>query len=123
MHTHAPHHRFQHPVPVTASYGMTDAMKAATAVGGVGLVVGLIAVPTLVVGPWIVKAVKPDWSYGRRLAASFAFSTLVGALVRIARAASGTEKAATVAAAPKAEEVPKAASTTFTPSSASTAPR
>jgi hypothetical protein len=105
------------------NYGALDAAKVALAAGGVGLVVGLIAVPTLVVGPWIVKAVKPEWSYGRRLAASFAFSTLVGALVRIARAASGTEKAATMAAAPKEAEVPKAASTTFIPSSASTAPR
>ena len=114
MRTHVQHRHFQHPVPVKTAYGMTGAMKAAAAVGGVGLVVGLIAVPTLVVGPWIVKSVKPEWSYGRRLAASFAFSTGVGALVRIARAASGTEKA---------EEAPKAAPTTFTPSSASAAPR
>ena len=70
--------------------------------------------PGFVVGPWMVKAFKPEWSYGRRLAASFAFSTVVGALVRIARAASGTEKT---------EEAPKAAPTTFTPSSASAAPR
>jgi len=112
--THIQHPHFAHPVPMKKNYGAMDAAKAALAAGGVGLVVGAIAVPTFVVGPWIVKSVKPEWSYGRRLAASFAFSTVVGALVRIARAASGSEKA---------EEAPKAASTTFAPSSASTTPR
>jgi hypothetical protein len=111
--THIQHPRFAHPVPVKKNYGALDAAKAALAAGGVGLVVGAIAIPTFVVGPWIVKSVKPEWSYGRRLAASFAFSTVVGALVRIARAASGSEKT---------EEAPKASST-FVPSSASTAPR
>jgi hypothetical protein len=111
--THIQHPRFAHPVPMKKNYGAMDAAKAALAAGGVGLVVGAIAVPTFVVGPWIVKSVKPEWSYGRRLAASFAFSTVVGALVRIARAASGSEKA---------EDAPKASST-FAPSSASTSPR
>ena len=118
--THIQHRTFSHPVPV--NYGALDAAKVALAAGGVGLVVGAIALPTFVIGPWIVKAVKPEWSYGRRLAASFAFSTVIGALVRIARAASGSpnvEAAPSVIGSQKTAEVPKAASTTFIPSSVS----
>jgi hypothetical protein len=48
-----------------------------------------MAVPTFVVGPWIVKAIKPEWSYGRRLGASFAVSFLAGTLVNIARGFGG----------------------------------
>jgi hypothetical protein len=113
--THIQHPHFAHPVPVKKNYGVMDAEKAALAAGGVGLLVGIIAVPTFVVGPWIVKAFKPEWSYGRRLAASFAFSAVAGALTRIASAASGADK--------KAEEQAPKASSTFVPSSASASPR
>jgi hypothetical protein len=58
-------------------------------VGAVGLVVGLVAVPIFVVGPWMVKAFKPEWSYGRRLGASFAVSFLAGTLVKISRGIGG----------------------------------
>lgn len=113
MRTHVLNPRFLHPVPVKPSYGAMDGAKAMLAAGGIGLTIGLIAVPTLVVGPWMVKAFKPEWSYGRRLAASFAFSTVVGALIRIARATT---------AEPPAAEGAKAAAT-FVPSAASAAPR
>ena len=39
--------------------------------------VALMAVPTFIVGPWIIKSFKPEWSYGRRLGASFAVSFAV----------------------------------------------
>jgi hypothetical protein len=112
--THDQHPHFAHPVPMKKNYGAMDAAKAMLAAGGIGLTIGLIAVPTLVVGPWMVKAFKPEWSYGRRLAASFAFSTVVGALIRIVRA--------TTAEAPAAGGS-KAAAATFVPSAASAAPR
>lgn len=51
--------------------------------------VALMAVPTFIVGPWIIKSFKPEWSYGRRLGASFAVSFLAGTLVNIARGLGG----------------------------------
>jgi hypothetical protein len=60
---------------------------------GVPAVLGIVVLPTFVVGPYIVKAFKPEWSYGRRLGASLGVSFAVGALARIARAASGTNAA------------------------------
>ena len=56
---------------------------------GVGAVVGLIMLPTFVVGPFIVKAFKPEWSYGRRLGASLAFGAGVAAIRGIVTSASG----------------------------------
>lgn len=53
---------------------------------GIPVVLGVVLLPTFVVGPFVVKAIKPEWSYGRRLGASLAFSMVVGALTRIARA-------------------------------------
>ncbi len=53
---------------------------------GIPVVLGVVLLPTFVVGPFVVKAIKPEWSYGRRLGASIAFSMVVGALTRIARA-------------------------------------
>lgn len=58
-------------------------------VGAMGLVVGLVTVPVFVVNPWIIKAFKPEWSYGRRLGASFAVSFIAGTLVSIARGLGG----------------------------------
>jgi len=74
-------------MPAPRSYGGVGA--AAGAIGGIGLVIGLLALPTFVVGPWIVKAFKPEWSYGRRLGASFAVTFLAGTLVRIAKGLGG----------------------------------
>lgn len=115
--THIQHPRFQHPVPAPLSYGLTGAGKVAALAGGAGLLVGILVVPTFVVGPWIVKAFKPEWSYGRRLAASLAFSMVAGTLTQIARAASGSEKRA------ESDTKTYSASSTFVPSSASASPR
>lgn len=60
---------------------------------GVGAIAAIIAVPTFVVGPFVVKAFKPEWSYGRRLAASMAFGVGVGAIRGIVAAASGKKNA------------------------------
>lgn len=57
---------------------------------GVGAIVAIIALPTFVVGPFIVKAFKPEWSYGRRLAASMAVGLGIGAVRGIVEAARGT---------------------------------
>jgi hypothetical protein len=72
------------------SYG--SAAGAAGAIGGIGLVIGLLALPTFVVGPWIIKSFKPEWSYGRRLGASFAVSFLAGTLVKIAKGLGGVSE-------------------------------
>ena len=54
--------------------------------------VGVVAgVGVFVINPWIVKAFKPEWSYGRRLGASFAFSVVSGTLISIARGLGGVQ--------------------------------
>jgi hypothetical protein len=77
--------------------------KALLGLGVMGTVLAIAAIPTFIVGPFMVKAFKPEWSYGRRLATSLAFSTVVGASVSLLRAASGDKKeeaAAPAAATP-----------------------
>ena len=59
---------------------------------GVGAIVAVIALPTFVVGPFIVKAFKPEWSYGRRLATSMAVGLGIGAVRGIVEAARGTSE-------------------------------
>jgi hypothetical protein len=66
----------------------------AAILGGAGLVIGLLALPTFVIGPWMVKAFKPEWSYGRRLGASFAVSFIAGTLVSVARGLGGGSSSA-----------------------------
>ena len=70
------------------------ALKSAVVWGGVGIaaIVALGAVQVFAINPWIVKAFKPEWSYGRRLGASLAFGIVSGTLVSLARAASGKEE-------------------------------
>lgn len=59
---------------------------------GVGAVVALLAVPTFVVGPFVMKAFKPEWPYKRRLAASMAVGIGVGAITQLVKAARGTSE-------------------------------
>jgi hypothetical protein len=75
-----------------AAYG-ADAGKAALGVAGLGLIAGIVLLPTLVVGPFIVKAFAPDWSYGRRLGASMAFGLVTSVLVNVVKAARAPEAA------------------------------
>lgn len=75
-----------------AAYG-ADAGKAALGVAGLGLIAGIVLLPTLVVGPFIVKAFAPNWSYGRRLGASMAFGLVTSVLVNVMKAARAPEAA------------------------------
>jgi len=63
-----------------------DAGKAALGVAGIGLLAGIVLLPTLVVGPFIVKAFAPEWSYGRRLGASMAFGIVTSVLLNAVKA-------------------------------------
>lgn len=67
--------------------------KAALTLAGLGLL--LVAAPVQIFGinPWIVKAFKPEWSYGRRLAASFGVSFVAGTLISVAKGIGGVSKA------------------------------
>jgi hypothetical protein len=77
--------------------------RAAVGVAAIGTILAVAAIPTFVVGPFIVSAFKPEWSYGRRLATSMAFSAIVGTATGLIRASKGDEKAAPAApAAPAA---------------------
>ena len=72
-----------------ASYGNPVAVAGLGL--GVAAFVAIAAVPTFIINPWIVKAFAPDWSYGRRLGASFGFMLGVSALTGLVRAASSQE--------------------------------
>lgn len=56
--------------------------------GGAAVVVGFVMLPTFVVEPWIVKQFKPEWSYGKRVAASMAFNVVTGFTLSLAARAS-----------------------------------
>lgn len=59
---------------------------------GVAVLAGALILPTFVIVPWVVKAFKPEWGYGRRLAAGVGFSMVMSALAGVARAAGQAEK-------------------------------
>jgi len=86
MRVHPAYARRHAPVQQYAGVG------TGVAVGGAALaVIALVAAPTFIVGPWIVKAFKPEWSYGRRLGASLAFGIVSGTLISIARGFGGVQ--------------------------------
>ena len=58
---------------------------------GLSVLAGGIIIGDFIVFPLILKAFVPDWSYGRRVAASLGFSIVVGALTSVARAVGGQE--------------------------------
>jgi len=78
-------------VAIRPSYGAGVGNTLAGA-AGVGVLLGVLLLPTLVIGPFIVKAFAPEWSYGRRLGASLAFGVVTGTVVQLAKAATGTKK-------------------------------
>lgn len=45
---------------------------------GVPVVIGLLALPTFVINPWIVKQFKPEWGYGKRVATGMIGTALLG---------------------------------------------
>lgn len=63
--------------------------KAAFALTGLGLLLLAAPVQIFAINPWIVKAFKPEWSYGRRLAASFGVSFVAGTLISVAKGIGG----------------------------------
>lgn len=64
-------------------------LGAAAVVG----VIGAAAIVPLLVGPWVFKQFKPDWGYGKRVAATLGVGFGVGAVTGVARAASGAKNA------------------------------
>lgn len=80
------------------TYGDAYGAGALTSAGmglGVAALFGLLLVPSFVVGPFIVKAFAPEWSYGRRLGASMGFGILAGLALQLVRAAKGKESVET----------------------------
>lgn len=75
--------------PVARPYG--GAGEFMTGAASAGIVALAIIGPTLFLGPFLVKAFKPEWPYKRRLAASLAFGVAVSAIRSIA--AAGSKKA------------------------------
>ena len=75
-------------------------LRKAAVVGlaGIAAVAALAGVGVFVVNPWIVKAFKPEWSYGRRLAASFGVTFVAGTLTSIARGLGGVQDTPAVTA-------------------------
>lgn len=93
-----------HPAYVrrNARYGADDApltdAEAYTILGVTGVVLAIGAVQVFGINPWVVKAFKPEWSYGRRLAASFGVTFVAGTLVGIAKGLGGAGATSTPAA-------------------------
>jgi DNA-binding ferritin-like protein len=65
------------------SYGELDLVPPVAVAG----LVGLLVVGPLVVTPWVLKAFVPEWSYGRRVAAGFGISFVLGAANKLVRSA------------------------------------
>lgn len=83
------------PVTVAAKNSAVPAALGVAGLGvGAGLLIGILALPTFVITPWIVKQFKPEWSYGKRLATGFVVNFGVASTIAIARAASGGDKKA-----------------------------
>jgi hypothetical protein len=80
------------PSQYSAPPAYNDAAFATVAGLSIGLIVAAAVVPTFVVGPFVVKAFKPEWSYKRRLAATLAVEIGVGAVTQIVKAARGTSE-------------------------------
>ncbi len=92
-----PYYEAAEPVPY---YGADapSALQAAGGVAAIGLLLGLILLPTFVIAPWLIKQVKPEWSYGKRLATTVIIGfglTTITTITTIVRAAAGTSTTAT----------------------------
>ena len=73
---------------VNPGYG--DALHTALKIGTpVAVIVGVLALPTFVIGPFIIKAFAPKWGYGRRLAASLGLGMAVGTTTMLIKTARG----------------------------------
>tara|TARA_Y100000310_G_scaffold226045_1_gene228137 strand:+ start:467 stop:1150 length:684 start_codon:yes stop_codon:yes gene_type:complete len=81
--------------PPSKTAGLTKGLGTALGIGGVALIplliIGVIALPTFVIGPFVMKAVAPKWSYGRRLAASLGVGMAVGTTTMLIKTARGKE--------------------------------
>ena len=76
------------PSEFSAGTPRTALSPTVLAVGGVGVAAALLVMP-LVVVPFALKSVAPDWSYGRRVGAGIGIGLAVGAAGGLARALSG----------------------------------
>jgi len=68
-----------------------DGEAAKWGLAGIAVVGTVLGVGVFAINPWIVKAFKPEWSYGRRLAASFGVTFVAGTLTSIARGLGGVQ--------------------------------
>ena len=82
--------------PSEYSYGETLEYGSPLALGlglgvGVPLLIGVLALPTFVITPLILKAVVPKWPYSRRLIGGIGLTMAGGFIYRVAKAAGGQE--------------------------------
>jgi len=50
--------------------------------GAIAVALAFVAIPTLIVAPWVVGKFKPEWSYGKRVAAGLVASAVGGFVSR-----------------------------------------
>lgn len=89
MHTFNPAARLQSKAPVYYGAAVPEVSPGAQ-LAVLGLIIGVAAIPTFLITPWIVKQFKPEWSYGKRLATGVVVTFGVSSVIAVARAASGT---------------------------------
>jgi hypothetical protein len=57
-------------------------VKAHISPAGIAVVLAFVGVPILVVGPWVVGKFKPEWGYGKRVAAGIIAGAVGGFVTR-----------------------------------------
>ncbi|MAH47947.1 hypothetical protein CMI37_19150 [Candidatus Pacearchaeota archaeon] len=78
-------------VPPASSFHVNPALPGAALAIGIPVLVGILALPTFVITPLILKAFVPKWSYGRRLIGGIGV-TMAGAFAyKLAKAVGGKE--------------------------------
>jgi hypothetical protein len=66
----------------TDGEGADGEVKAHISPAGIAVALAFVGVPILVVGPWVVGKFKPEWGYGKRVAAGIIAGAVGGFVTR-----------------------------------------
>lgn len=66
----------------TNGEGTDGEVKAHISPAGIAVALAFVGIPTLIVAPWVVGKFKPEWSYGKRVAAGLVASAVGGFVSR-----------------------------------------
>jgi hypothetical protein len=66
----------------TDGEGADGEVKVHISPAGIAVALAFVGIPILVVGPWAVGKFKPEWSYGKRVAAGLIAGAVGGFVTR-----------------------------------------